>query len=386
VFYKEVKKESMGLQRTLFCAIPELLAPLLELEGVEVLLAATGFSKAGMLPELDLPWMCEQVRAKGKRPVLVWDRLEKDGGIKTALAALRPLLPFLAAVRVSDLGAALGLKETYPALELQLSLESHSPNQGSIRAWAKALEPKRLVLSNQMPVKEISGLQAPGAPADLPPLEIQVLGPLEVFYSPRPLLGEPGRWFDQQLSNPERPRQRSRITQTPAGTLVFHNRDLFLLDQLDRIARTPVGFVKLFPTHQEQINLIAGADQIQDYGALKAQWPHLVTRGFFSANRTDRPLRRLGNEALAKASAQALGMVLEAKKGAYLLLELFDSLPLPCRLRLVNPEGKEIDCGWTELKRLDGSTAANAAVPGLYLVPWVKGALARSLLLKEKEI
>lgn len=367
----------MGLKRTLFCTLPELLAPLLELEGAELLLATSLFSKAGLLPERDLPGICGQVREKGKRPVLVWDRLEKDRGITLALGQIGAWMPHLAAVRVSDPGAALALKEAYPALELQLSLESHSPNQGSIRAWAKALAPKRLVLSNQMPLREIAPLDQ----KNLPPLEIQVLGPLEVFYSPRPLLGAPGERREQRLLNPERPRQHSRIQQGPAGTVVFHNRDLFLLDQLDQIAKTSVAYLKLFPSNLEQARLLAQADQTGDYGTLKAQWPNLVTRGFFSANRTDRPLKRLGNETLAKLSAQALGEVIEAKKGAYLLLELFGPLALPCRLRLVNPEGKEIDCSWSEFTTLEGIPLGDSAGPGLYRVPWVKGALARSLLL-----
>jgi len=366
-----------SIRQTLVCKEFILLADLLALPCDEIILAPMAYSKVGFLTFEEYGQAKTQILQAGKRVVLLWDRIEKDSPLEKGLERLGQWLPDVAAVRVQDPGVAMGIKEKHPKVPIQLSLEQNSPNQRSIFRWASLIQPERLILSNQFPFTLIEALDK----ATLPELEIPVLGPLEVFYSPRNLLSEDRSPTSVEAVSAERPRQRNSLYQSDAGTVMFHSRDLYLLDQFEVIQTAGICWVKLEPRSKEQCQWLASCQSKEDFQQIKSKWPVKVTRGFFSANRTDRPLKRLVNRSLAPHREQAIGQVIEAKKSSHLLIELSQSVKLPLNLLLINPEGREVKFQLNQLKTLQGATMDGMANPGLYIIDWIKGGLARSLLL-----
>jgi len=365
------------IRRTIVCKEFKLLADLLSLRGDEFLLAPLMYSKAGSL-SFDNFCKASHRLAEGRIPaVLLWDRIEKDDALGKRLDDLPRWLPFVAAIRIQDPGVAAAIKERHPEVPLQLSLEQNSPNHRSILAWTRLIKPQRLVLSNQFSLALIQSLDK----SELPELEIPALGPLEVFYSPRHLISEDASNRQVEAISEERPRQTNSLVQSDAGTLMFHSRDLFLLDQFESMSQAGISWAKIEPRSAEQCQWLASCITTQDFREIKTKWPNKVTRGFFSANRTDRPLKRLVNQSLAPFREQALGQVIEAKKGAHLLIELYETIDLPAQLTLINPEGREVSFILSDLSNLQGQQIKGSTSPGFFLAPWIKGGLARSLLL-----
>ena len=368
---------SLPMKRAIICNQFKLLNYILKLECAEVLLGTSALSKAGALSDNEFLQACDAIKSVDRLPVLIWDRIEKDTELEGKIQFLSAWLPNIAAIRVQDPGVASAVREAFPDLALQLSLEGSSPNHRSIQRWSEILKPDRLILSNQLPLVQIQSLESQSLPA----LEIPVLGPLEVFYSPRLLLSEDGRARELTAISEERPRQTNLLLQNTSGTVMFHSRDLFLLDQIDLIAKAGVTWVKLAPSSVEQCEMLSACHSKEDFQQLKTKWPVKVTRGFFSANRTDRPLKRLLNRHLAPYREQAIGQVVEGKKGSHILIELTHQLQLPVKLKLLNPEGRDYEFVLEQLHSLEQVPVGPEVGPGLYLSSWTKGALARSLLL-----
>ncbi|MDT8445580.1 MAG: U32 family peptidase [bacterium] len=354
---------------------PSLLEPLLALSQPEILWGVKGLSRRGQFEVDETPLVLEKILAAGGSPILLWDLPLTDQALARGLTILEPWVSKLRGVKVADLGAARALKRHWPELPLHLSLELSSPNAATIHGWAAELNPARICLSNQLPIKAVAGLDKTG----LPPLEVQALGPLEVFFSSRPLLDADQAYRALEAVSLERPRQVNRLWQSPQGTCMLHSRDLFLLDRLASIEAAGVGGVRLEFAELKEWQAFEAAQG--DFLALKAAWPRKITAGFFCANRTDRPVKRLTNARLAQVEGQQVGEVLEASKGAYCLIQLEISLNLPVQLGLVNPEGKEFTLLIERLEKLSGEQVSGISEPGAYLIPFVKGALARSLLL-----
>ena len=337
------------------------------------------------------------VEALSRRPAMTWAEglawaqaspglvlevscLPKDADFPGVMAQVRKLLPFLGALQVQDPGLALALgRET--GLPLHLSLEQGIPNQAAILAWAKAIpQATRLVLSNQLPLAAITAL-AQQTPVEL---ELQALGQLETLYSPRPLLQKifPGNAC--LATSPDRPRQHFPVQETPLGMVMFHDKELFLLDQADRMQAAGVTHLRLEPSPGLEWRLtldwLAGGIATPQ---LKALWPSRTTKGFLLKNRTDKPLARLVNQHQQAQAGQELGRILEVTKGSHWVVELFQELLLPQQVLLASPEGTTKPWELNGLTNLQG-TVAKPCQPGIYLAPWHKGASPQTRILKAR--
>ena len=354
---------------------PQLLEPLNKRVHDEWLLGFVGWAKGGRLTPNDWP----KLVSSPQRRVLLADRILSDPQLESAIKELTPWVKagWVQAVRFLDPGLGVVLGKAFPQLPLQADLRFGGVNEKAVNCWAKGFGSglERLVLSNQIPVKAL-GLWDKRR---LLPFEMQVLGPIEVFYSARPLLGGP--WRGAARSE-VRPRQSATLLEGPEGTVMYHSRELFILDRLSRLTEVGVNFWRLAPTSAKLAALIVEAIETQDWAGLKAAWPQKTTAGFFSANRTDRPLKRLNNPILFSEDWSPLGRVVSGQKGSHCLIELEQTLILPAPLKLINPEGKSSEFILQELKDLRGKVYKELVPPGLYLSSWIKQGLAQSLLIK----
>lgn len=354
---------------------PRQIDDLLSLSGSTFLLGATQLSRRGRLQSSDLRRILTGTAENNSQAVLLWDLSLNDQQLAQGAKLIEPWLDRIQGLRISDPGAARWVRRHWPEVQLQFSLEYHGVNERALKTWAELLDPSLLVLSNQLPVKTLQSMDL----KELPPLEMQALGPLEVFFSSRRLLCPEDLQSEMQAVSNERPRQVYRLWQSQAGTAMLHSRELFLLDQLNLFEAAGIGQVRLEFTTPKHWALFAAHQP--HWAELKALWPTKVTRGFFSANRTDRPLSRLTNRHLAQAQGQVVGQVLQAKKRAYCLIELQQSLSLPQSVEVVTPEGGQFTWALDQLKNLAGQPVGPKVEPGVYRLPHQKGALARSLLL-----
>ncbi len=350
--------------------------------GMGLIVRAGGWGKRSGVPLGVLTAFLRRQQVAGRPLVLNLDRLVSDQEIGGLLAQIGPFLPYFQAVRVMDPGLGAALVRTFSQVAIELSLEQGIPNGLAVLAWARAMgvNLRKLILSNQIPVAEIANL----TPKLNLACELLVLGPVETFYSPRkllsPLLQGEAR---QGLGTAEdRPKQHFPLYESEAGTLVYHDKDLYLLDRLDQAEEAGITDFRVSLVGAEQFDLAAAHWQGKGFDpALKQAWPNKTTKGFFLKNRTDKPLARLVNSRLQGLRGLEVAQVLEGKAKQYTLLEIKEKITLPMRLKQCNPEGRETIFTLETLTGLQGEAVANPVLPGIYRTAWIKAALPKSLIL-----
>ena len=367
------------LKLTAIPSSPSDLPFLAELRGlVEVQIMHRALARFGACDTATCVGMAAQARSRGLKTVLVWDILADDAALDqgAALAASLTEGPF-DALRVQDPGIAVWVKEKIPHVPLQLSLEAGNHNVAGIEAWVQRLGPERVALSNELPLDLVTTIsRVTGIP-----VEIQALGRLQVFYSPRKLVsplendGTEEEFERARFITSIRERKSFPILENRHGTFMFYEKDLFLLPHLPEIEAAGVAFARFDLRYQAVSGLLpALRDYLADpnsenLACVKTHLAPKLTRGFFKSNRTDKQFKKLKNPYLTpKKGRPLLGTVLETGKRAYIAVKSEAPLRVGQAVTFIIPEGDAVPMTIRWIRNARGEKVETAAEPGLWMV------------------
>ena len=167
---------------------------------------------------------------------LQWDILNLNDDMERSKAILQELpLHLLSAIRIQDIGAARWIQQEYPCLPIQLILEIGNHNLESLLGWEEYFgsQLNRLLLSNEIPKNSLKYYQEHLKT----PFEIQGIGKICLFYTPRRLLN---RFFKDSKKSQEQiiqawanyddlPHHSFTTLETIHGSFLFHYYDLFFI-------------------------------------------------------------------------------------------------------------------------------------------------------------
>lgn len=378
---------------TLSLAKPANLDAAATLDGCrEVLIEHRDLARVGFLNSAGCIALARDAKARGLRTVLVWDLLLSDNQLLAGAALIRTFdLTLFDAIRVQDAGAARYAKDVFPQLERQLVLETGNHNLPGILRWIAAIEPHRVVLSNELPMSLVTQVRA----AVSVELEYLALGRLLIFYTPRKLVSPVTTILEEEQETVERfvtseedgKNKHFPLVENQHGTFMYYEKDMFLVPYLAEMAAAGVDYARIDTKFFDDAALLVSLHAyLADPGeaqvaALKALLGPRLTRGFFKSNRTDKQFKRLKNQFLAvRDDAVYVGEVLETKKKSYTALKSEQSFAVGDRLQLQNPEGKVSTTTIQSIRNSSGETVICAEQPGIWVVNHISGASAGSKL------
>ncbi len=312
--------------------------------GHELLLEHRELGRLGCLDSKQLSELAIENRAHGGRNVLVWDILASDAQIQRADTLLHELdLSIIDAIRVQDPGVAMYVSQSWP-LPLQLVLETGNHNIGAILSWIDVLGDavERIILSNELPISWTLQYRDQIAVE----VELAVLSPILIFYSPRPLIGTRVPEPDQPLFWGEPGQRRLPVKQNQHGTFLFYEKALFLLPHWQdiRAARVDVNRYDLRLWHSDALvdTLIAWHQEkdTESSRRVRDQLTKRTTQGFFKSNRTDKQFAKLKRHDSVPEGLRPAGLVVDTRKKSYTLINLQEAIRVGQTLVFVNSIGE----------------------------------------------
>lgn len=249
--------------------MPELLAPAGGMEQLRAALrfgadaAYGGLAGYGLRASADnftpetLALAVRETHALGKKFYITLNLLPFDRDMEGYLATARQAAEAgVDAAIVSDLGAALLLREMLPALPLHISTQANVLNTRTALHFHEATGAERIVLSREMRLADIQTMRE-GLPAQLT-LEAFVHGAMCVAYSGRCLLSaaltgrsgnrgecaQPCRWR-YRIVEEKRPDEPMPLVEAERGTYLLSAYDLCMLDHLPELIASGVGSMKI---------------------------------------------------------------------------------------------------------------------------------------------
>lgn len=219
-----------------------------------------GFGLRAFAGNFDEEGLGEAVRlthGQGKRFYVTLNILPLDRDLEGLLLAARQAREAgVDGTLVSDMGAALMLREALPQLPLHISTQANVMNSRTALHLHRALGAGRIVLSREMSLEDIRAMRA-GLPDTLE-LEAFVHGAMCVAYSGRCLLSgaltgrsgnrgqcaQPCRW-QYQVVEEQRPGEYLPVMEDERGTYLFSAYDLCMLEHLPELEKAGVASVKI---------------------------------------------------------------------------------------------------------------------------------------------
>ncbi|MBE9099013.1 U32 family peptidase [filamentous cyanobacterium LEGE 07170] len=364
----------------------------------EVLIEPMLLARQGRVGEKAAQELAIAARARGLRPVLVWDALMPQQAMEAVGERLRTWdFAAFAAVRVNDLGAAAWMQEHHPTLPLHLIAETGNHNLSALQGWCELLGHtlERLILSIELPEAQlVQYCQA------LPvPCEVLGAGPILLFYSPRSLLADPLHAEDEDATHiaatiafedhPDRP---FPTVETPHGTLMFLDKDQFIGDRLESLWKAGLAMVRIdlrpfSPAPDAAPNIDRICQQLLSAPAtLRQQWHRPTRAPFFNANRTTALIPRMKTRRLDPWRNQAIAEVIAGEGGSYVVFRVLRPFHLTPDTQILLPTGDRLpfpaNCN---LRTLQGVPTSQGEADQLLLTDWIKKAVTGSLLLAGSE-
>lgn len=296
------------------------------------------------------------LRDAGHRVYLQWDILMTESVFAATLYHFKDFdWSLFTAIRVQDPGALLWLKKNRPSSKLHLIVEAGNHNGVALNHWLKlgGLTVERLVLSPELSFDILVQLRS--QIPDRVIFEVQALGRLLIFYTPRkliePLVHPEGKshWRRASGTSEESPHKGFPLLENIHGTFMFNTKDLFILDEHENVQKlvanpgfslrcddSPLSFSEL---NRYFTDVSKGeADSLRK--SYEAHRP--VIKGFFRANKTDVLFKKLKNNRLQKRDDDLLGEVVEVKKKEHVVIHLKEncSINVGDHVKFFSPEGK----------------------------------------------
>ncbi len=363
----------------------------------EILLEPELLARQGRLSEQETHVLAMAGKEHQLRIVLVWDALMPDHLFTQICNELTHWdLSVYNAVRVCDLGAAQWIQSTFPHLPLQLIVETGSHNLPALQGWCNFFAPtlERLVLSIELPEEKlVEYCQQLSVPC-----EVLGVGQILLFYSPRTLLAKhisPDAKDDDLLYidgyvASERANFRPFPTvETRHGTLMFLDKDQFILDRLVALREAGLHTVRLDVRHLSQPGH-AATDIVQicndifmDATALGKAWPRPTRAPFFKANKTTAQFDRMKSKLHAYRDKKSLAELIGSEKGKYVVFQALRPFAVTAAQQLLLPSDEAVDLSKTLLFRdLHGQPIAHVEAGQILTTGWIKKACAGALLRK----
>ena len=398
------------LQFNTYVSSPTDIAAVAQIEQIrEVLIEPTLLARTGTLSLDEADSLAALAHAHGLRPILVWDALMPERLMQQVVTKLNSRdLSLYGAVRVADPGAAFWLWQERPEIPIQLLVETGSHNLEALRGWVDLLTPslERLILSIELPEEQlIAYCQA------LPvACEVLGIGRILLFYSPRSLLAthlgdndapsanvdmDALTMVEQQTTLPvtavahsqKSPQRAFPTVETAHGTLMYLDRDQFILDRLDGLRAGGLHTVRLDLRHvSPDGHAAAGIDALwqqlcTDPSQLRAQWPHPTRAPFFKTNRTTAQFSHMKSPLHAQRDASCLAEIVAGENGRYVVYRAMRDFPIAQVESIVLATGEEVEIPpQTPFRDRDGQIVQQVQVDQLLVTNWIKKAVAGSLL------
>jgi putative protease len=338
----------------------------------------------------------ESCREHGLTPVLLWDILMTESQWERRWNKFEKFMALLGMdknkepliVRVLDAGVAEAIMQKKLSCKVQFILHNGGHNFEAIAGWSELLAPvlDRLVLSPELPLATLKEYQARASSLNFN-LEVTLLAPLLLFYTPRPLLPHQHSQTQAQealyqADSEETHHRGFEVRANQHGTLMYHHKDFSILDEVQDLARSGLsaGLVDWTQGPSELLftvkKMLTGE---MSYEEFKLLYPRPVFRGYALNNRSDVLFPKLKNARLQSRHQNYIGEVLHLEKGSGLGVRLKrHSLKPGDRLEFVSPDGKKKSTVLSWIKSIDGELRESAASGEFVVLPYVSGMTVKS--------
>ena len=359
----------------------------------EVIIAPKLLSRRGTLEMAAALELIAEVKSAGLIPVVEWDALMTESHFLNITRELTQNI-LCETYRVRDAGAAFWLKTHYPNISLQLLLEAGHHNLPALKSWVIRLgsQLKRICLSPELPATTIKLWRS-----ELK-LEIEVLGlgPLLLFHSGRPLLtslesAPEGEEVIAEGASEESPHKGFILQENLHGTMMFHPKDLGLLERWDDLQAAGVDVVRIDHRQQGSAEAIALLfsflrEPTQSMAqVLKDNWDREWMRGYFDVNKSDILFPKLKNNHLRQRDGETLGEVIEGKREGWLAVHSKgEGLRPGLNITALDPKGNSKNQKIYWLKDSGFKNVDHLAAGEVGFIAWFASAPTATVLLKAK--
>ncbi|MFY7802273.1 MAG: U32 family peptidase [Limnoraphis robusta] len=367
----------------------------------EVLLEPLLLARQGKLSLETVEFIASEAAKRSLHPVLVWDILMTEQMFTEICQKITQVnLNIFSAIRVCDPGAAWWVKTHFPQLKIQLIVETGNHNFEALLGWCEVLSGslERLILSIELPEQQLIEY-CQKLPVGC---EILGVGRILLFYSPRSLLAqhlsvnssEEIRYIETTVASEETQNRPFPTLETVHGTLMFLDKDQFILDQLYSLEKAGLQTVRLDLRHLSQAdNVAVNIDKIcqqilENPTTLKTQWPKPIRAPFFKANRTTSIFHRMKSKAKLSEYRHEIGLAeivaVESKTAViFYALQPFNFSQIHA---LILPTGEERELPEElEFRNLKGEVITKCDGEQILITNWFKKAMPGAVLLGKIE-
>ncbi len=309
-----------------------------------------------------------------------WDCLQTQEVFEQKVTDLNSLdLNKFDGIRVGEIGAFNWvLQETN--LPIHLILENGHHNLKGIAAWEKHAGKRleRLVLGLELPKEILSKytkvLQTP--------VEIQVLGELQLFYSPRSLLkkqldfslvNHKEQWYQAGANSEESPHRGFTIIENTHGSFMLNPKKQSLLNNLNDVDDCGVSY-KRIDTRLWDLDL--SNFNFEQSSLLELLPNEKFIRGYFNVNKTDKIFVKLKNYRLQRKDENFVGTIVDVKRDQYLAVKIENrkaDVSLGKKIDLSTPEGKVKSMPLRSIKNISLEEIEKVSKENIVLIPHISG-------------
>lgn len=313
----------------------------------QVLLSCLELSRQGQLSKTQVVELCKYAQEKKLMTTLDWDTLVSVKRWPQAIELVEAIKgPWINAIKILDPGVLRHAREHWD-FDIHLNLEHGHHNLEAIKAWATLAGPKltRLCLSLELTFDELKPIALWAQSQNLQ-LEVQILGKILLFYTPRSLLSPLGLSSHAIADSEEGAHKGFPVEENLHGTLMYNTKDLGLYPSFDQLIDLGIDWGRVELQGEEACQLLEKMDLLP-WDEFKGLYKEVTGRslwgGHLRGSKTDVLFSKLKNKHLQKGP-HFVGQVIDAKKGELcaLLLQKEITLSSPkTSWRFVTPEGKE---------------------------------------------
>lgn len=353
----------------------------------DVILGHLAYSRFSKNSTKELVSLAKKSQALGLRCHFEWDILMSEAVFQECVQRWTELPTNLFdSVRVQDPGA---FEFIYQQTKLPIHgiFETGNHNLYALLRWRKYLGERlqKCILSIELPYYKFENYQKELGCE----IEVLVMGPILLFYSPRMLLS-PYYSKNQEIQvlakSEESPHKDFLIEENRHGTFMFHPKDFFVLDHWDKIcsgvqcARFDLRFLPLsFRASMELKTFLS--DPSEPHGEfLKKIYPKDTLRAFFHVNKSDVLFEKLKNSRLEKSDEDFVGQVVSSQRGFGLVVSVQErkTIAIGDSLEFLNPDGK------TFKTRIEHVITPQDAREHLVFLPYMKGVWPKAMIFKRE--
>lgn len=333
-----------------------------------------------------------KLKQHGIKTYLQWDILMTDTSFAYSVSFLSQInLSLFDAIRVQDPGTIYWLKEKHPQIDIHYIVETGNHNIVGLRRWLDLdVNIKRFVLSAELSSDILKSFNT--ELSDKIELEVQAMGRVLLFYTPRALLSpliskdssESSSYFEGLGTSEESPHKGFPLIENRHGTFMFNTKDIFIFDEIEKVAELSGMFFRCDSHHLSIGEIIDGVigNKIEEILALKKKYPIQLIKGFFKTNKTDVLFKKLKNSRIQSRADNFLGEVVDVKKKKHAGVFLRDGMTLKIgdEITFHTPEGKQKNLKISVMRNGIGDSIEKASGGQVVFFPPIGGISVRTIV------